>query len=170
MECLEREFSNTMLHLMPGFNLPDFLEGTRHAYGAVTRLMYARDWDALRPLVAPACLDAMTSTMEDIAGDGRRIVDFDADDAIRIQSMTLNNVLLLDDPEFETGDPRKVHLDVRFVTEERWAMHDFHENSPIKPFDGTPFEQTGTLRWEGEVVPTGNKEAVARPWRLFALV
>ena len=158
-----------MLHLMPGFNLPDFLEGTRHAYGAVTRLMYARDWENLTPLVSPACLDAMVSTMDDLAGDARRIVDADAEDAISIQSATLHRVLLLDDPEFQTGDARKVHLDVRFVSLEQWVMHDYHENAPIAPFDGTPFEQSTTMRWEGEVVPP-ESDAEGSGWRLFALV
>ena len=48
-------------------------------------------------------------------------------------------------------------------------MHDFHENESVKPFDGTPFEQTTTMRWEGEVVPP-TSDAEARPWRLFALI
>ena len=159
----------TMLHLVPGFNLPEFLDGTRYGYGAVTRLMYAKDWDALEGLVAPACLDAMVATMDDIAGDRRRIQEFEDQDAVQIKSATLTNVLLLDDPSFQTGDPRKVHIDVRFVSTERWVMHDYTDNAPIKPFDGTPFEQNATLRWEGEIVPPGN-DAEARNWKLFALV
>ena len=156
----------TMLHLMPGFDLPDFLEGARMGYPAVIRMMYAREWDELESLVAPACLDAMVRTMDDIAGDRRRIVEFEDTDAIEIQSATLNQVLLLDDPTFQTGDARKVHLDVRYVSTERWMMHDYNENAPIKPFDGTPFEQTTTLRWEGEVVPPGS-DVEPRGWRLF---
>ena len=159
----------TMLHLMPGFDLPEFLDGTRFAYGAVTRLMYARDWEALEPLVSPACLDAMVATMHDIADGGRRIVEADADDAIQIESATLHRVLLLDDPTFETGMPRKVHIDVRFMSTERWIMHDYHENEPVKPFDGSPFEQNTVMRWEGEVVPPGSS-AEARNWKLYGLV
>ena len=171
---LRRMEMYTMLHLMPGFDLPEFIAGTRVAYGAVTRLMYAREWEALGPLVSPQCLDAMVATMEDLAGDARRIVDHEGDDAIEINSATLHRVLLLDDNyydsgRFEPGGPRKVHLDVRFVSTERWVMHDYHDNEPVKPFDGTPFEQSSTMRWEGEVVPPGC-DAEARPWRLFALV
>lgn len=157
----------TMMHLLPGFELREFLAGTRMAYSAVTRLMYARDWEALESLVSPGCLDAMVSTMEDLAGDRRRIVDADDDEAINITSATLCRVLLIDDPEHSEGDPRKVHLDVRFVSTERWVMHDYNENAPIKPFDGSPFEQTSVMRWEGEVAK-GDTET--RPWRLFAVV
>jgi len=157
------------LHLMPGFDLPDFLAGTRVAYGAVTRLMYARDWEALEPLVSDACLEAMRWTMEELAGDARRIVGTDEADAIDITSATLNRVLLPDDPDFVTGSPRKVHLDVRFVSMERWVMHDYHTNAPIAPFDGTPFEQTSTMRWEGEVAPP-DSDAEVSSWRLIGLV
>ena len=166
----------TMLHLLPGFDLPEFLAGTRMAYGAVIRLMYSRDWDALETLVAPACLEAMVATMDDIASDRRRIVEFEDQDAVEIHSASLNRVLLLDDPTFEVGGPRKVHIDVRFTSTERWVMHDYNDNAPIKPFDGTPFEQTSTMRWEGEVVPPARAGAdpdeivEPRPWKLFALV
>ena len=159
----------TMLHLLPGFNLPEFLAGTRVAYSAVTRLMYARDWDSLEPLVSPACLDAMVSTMDDIAGERRRIIEADAEDAISLTSATLNRVLLLDDPEFETGMNRKVHVDVRFVSTERWVMQDYNDNAPVKPFDGTPFEQTSTFRFEGEVAPP-DSGVEPRAWRLYGLV
>lgn len=159
----------TMLHLMPGFDLPEFLAGTRLAYGIVTRLMYAREWEQLETLVAPNCLDAMVSTMDDIAGDRRRILEADADDALNIESATLHRVLLLDDPSFVTGDARKVHLDVRFVSTERWTMHDYNDNELVPPFDGSPFEQRTVMRWEGEVVPPGS-DVEARNWRLYGLV
>ena len=108
--------------------------------------------------------------MEDIAGDRRRIEEssFEADDAIVLQSATLNRVLLIDDPEFEVGMPRKVHLDVRYVSIEKWIMHDYNDNEPVKPFDGSPFEQTSCWRWEGEVAPPDSD--VDTRWRLFGLV
>ena len=190
---MQRSEMYVKLHLMPGFDLPDFLAGSRMGYNAVTRLMYERNCalrresscslfaplthtpsiltgDALRPLVSPACLDAMEATMEDIAGDRRRIEEssFEADDAIVLQSATLNRVLLLDDPEFEVGMPRKVHLDVRYVSIEKWIMHDYNDNEPVKPFDGSPFEQTSCWRWEGEVAPPDSD--VDTRWRLFGLV
>lgn len=158
----------TMLHLLPGFCLPDFLEGTRVAYESVMRLMYARDWEALKPLVAPECLSGLTETMDGIAGDTRRILNADAADAIEIQSATLNRVCLLEHGgSLKLDVPRQVHLDVRFVTTERWLLHDYRENTQIKPYDGTPFRQEAIMRWDGEVAKDPHEST--RPWRLHGL-
>ena len=64
-----------------GLDLPDFLQGSRLAYAAVTRLMYSRDWDALEPLVSPAMLNAMQQTMEEEPFDVRRVEGCEEEEA-----------------------------------------------------------------------------------------
>ena len=77
------------LRVLRGLDLEEFLEGSAHAYGVVSRLMYRRQWDKLEPLVSPDCLDAMQFTMEQFGDAGQRIEGIDADDAIRVRSNLL---------------------------------------------------------------------------------
>ena len=58
-----------------------------------------------------------------------------------------------------------VHLDVRFVSTERWKLFDHRENAFVAGFEGAPFERFSTMRWEGEVAMSGE----AQPWRLHGL-
>eukprot|EP00966_Prymnesium_polylepis_P153141 3537634-Prymnesium_polylepis.1 len=161
----------TKLHLLHGFDLPEFLAGARVGYCAVTQFMFERDWEALAPLVRPECLEVMRSAMDGIANDGRRVVDADADGAIAVYSATLSSVSILDDEagtcgrRFSMNGVRRVHLDVWFVAQERWRLHDFHENAAVQPFDGKPFERTTLMRWEGETSLSDE----TRQWRLYGL-
>ena len=52
------------LKMLPGLDVPEFLEGAKMAYDTVTRGMYARDWDGLRPLVSKRMFEAMNGAME----------------------------------------------------------------------------------------------------------
>ena len=108
MQCVD---TYAKLHLLPGFDLPEFLAGTRLAYETVTRLMLSRDWELLEPLVASECLDAMVIAMDGLSSEARRVMDHEADDAVRVNSATLCRVLIPDDPEWSAGEPRKVHLE-----------------------------------------------------------
>ena len=171
MRCIEMY---TNLHLLPGFCLPEFLRGTRMAYEVVTRKMYERDWETLRTLVAPDCLDALMAEMDAVAGDARRVVDADAVDAITIRSATLNRVAL-QGPDVGSGvdAARRAHLDVRFETTERWTLHDYREHVAVPPLDGTPFAQRCVMRWEGDVRTAADADGAdgAAPceWRLVGL-
>lgn len=100
------------LRTLPGLDLPDFLQGSRLAYAAVTRLMYSRDWDALEPLVSPAMLNAMQQTMEEEPFDVRRVEGCEEEGSIVVTQATLQRVQLLTPPTDDAWAPRKCHLDV----------------------------------------------------------
>eukprot|EP00962_Isochrysis_galbana_P055911 scaffold27723_cov101-Isochrysis_galbana.AAC.1 len=62
------------LRMLPGLDLPEFLRGARGAYPVVCSLMYARDWEALQPLVSPRCLEAMRGAMDTMGDNAQRVV------------------------------------------------------------------------------------------------
>jgi len=177
-----------MLKLLPGLDLPDFLAGSSLAYGAVTRLMYAQDWDALEPLVSEQMLNAMQSTMAELTGDGRRVMDVENDGAIAVHSAVLRQVLILQDdeqdPSIQPRAGRRCHLDVAFVSHETWTLMDYHSNETVEPYDGRMRVQESTWRFEGVVVPSstdGGEAAVASDsdnggddeaagWTVYAIV
>ena len=149
----------------PGFDLPEFLAGTKVAYVAVTRLMYERQWDALRPLVSAPMLKAMQATMEEIANERRRVVDVDLDDSIEVQSAVLRQVLILKDESDLPEGFRRCHLDVRITSRETWRMFDYNENEALEPFDGRARLQESTWRFEGVLASPwlGESEAPTAP-------
>jgi len=140
-----------MLRVLPGLNLPEFLAGTRMAYGAVTRLMYARDWIALEPLVSAEMLAAMQETMDQFGGEGRRVVDAEDEDAIVVQSAVLREVHVLADQEAVGPSGRRCHLDVLIRSHEKWSLFDYHQQEAIPPYDGRVRTQETTWRFEGVV-------------------
>ena len=133
----------------PSFDLPDFLAGSKVAYAAVTRLMYERQWDALRPLVSAPMLTAMQATMEEIANDRRRVVDVDLEDSIEVQSAILRQVFILQDQEGVPEGARRCHLDVRITSRETWKLFDYNENVALEPFDGRARLQESSGSMEG---------------------
>lgn len=152
-----------MLRALPGLDLPNFLEGSRVAYTTVSTLMYAQDWEALDPLVSPAMMTAMQQTMEELSGDGRRVMGLDDEDAIAVHRAVLREVLILEDEDesVPNGTTRRCHLDVLFVSHEKWQMWDYHTNEALAPFDGSVRVQETTWRFEGVVAPTVEGEEPA---------
>lgn len=159
-----------MLKSLPGLDLPDFLQGAALAYGTVTRLMYAQDWEALRPLVSTEMLKAMQSTMDELSGDGRRVIDLDNEESIVVHRAVLRQVLILEGPEGADGSvqassdrpaapaAQQCHLDVFIVSHEKWQMMDYHSNDTLEPYDGRVRVQQSTWRFEGLVVPPASTE------------
>lgn len=154
------------LRLLPGLDLPDFLEGTRFAYSAVTRLMYRRDFEGLAPLVLPACLTAMEEAMDEFGGAAHRVVDEEADDAISVRHAVLHRAFLLQ-PESGPDEPKRCHLDVRFSVSERFRILDMRTNEPVPPFDGRERVQESTWRFEGPVTAA---EDESDGWRVHSIV
>jgi hypothetical protein len=140
-----------MLRVIPGFDLPDFLMGTRLAYGTATRLMYARDWVALEPLVSKELHSAMQETMDIFGAEGRRVMLPDAEDAIDVKSAVLRRVAVLEGEEDAAG--RRCHMDVLITSHEKWSLYDYNEKAAIPPFDGRMNVQEATWRFEGTVAP-----------------
>ena len=99
-----------MMRQLHGFDLPEFLDGCRHAYPTVCGLMYERDWITLEPMVAPKCLEAMQHMMEEFGSAAQRIQVEDADEEFQVQSALLTKVMLID--EDEPYGPN-CHLDVK---------------------------------------------------------
>ena len=99
-----------MMRQLRGFELPEFLDGCRHAYPAVCGLMYTREWDALEPMVSPKCLEAMQAMMEEFGSAARRIQVEDVEEDFQVQSALLTKVMLIDDDE---TDGPNCHLDVK---------------------------------------------------------
>lgn len=164
-----------MLRALPGLDLPDFLLGTRHAYGEVTRLMYRRNFAALEPLVAPACLEAMQQTMDEFGAAAHRVVDADLDGAIAVRRAVLCGAEVFKPAPDDAPDaPRRCLLDVRFEVSESFSIHDMRTGEPIAPFDGRERLAQSTWRWEGAVAPPaedGGEPADAEEgWRVHSLV
>ena len=156
------------LRVLRGLDLEEFLEGSAHAYGVVSRLMYRRQWDKLEPLVSPDCLDAMQFTMEQFGDAGQRIEGIDADDAIRVRSNLLCRAQVMKeagDEGLSSDAPRMAHLDVSFVVDEKFAIYDFNTNEPVGGFDGGTRQQKSTWRFEGAVSAQEEGE-----WRLHAII
>ena len=156
------------LRVLRGLDLEEFLEGSAHAYGVVSRLMYRRQWDKLEPLVSPDCLDAMQFTMEQFGDAGQRIEGIDADDAIRVRSNLLCRAQVMKeagDEGLSSEAPRMAHLDVSFVVDEKFAIYDFNTNEPVGGFDGETRQQKSTWRFEGAVSANDEGE-----WRLHAII
>jgi hypothetical protein len=142
-----------MLRTLPGLDLPEFLQGARMAYSAVTRLMYSREFEALGPLVSPAMLNAMRQTMEEEPFDVRRVEGHDEDESIVVTHATLVRAQLLTPPSDDLWLPRQCHLDVAFTSEETWRIYDYREGMALPPFDGRSRTQQSTWRFEGSVRP-----------------
>ena len=141
-----------MLRALPGLDLPDFLHGARQAYITVTRLMYRAQWAELAPLTTSNCLIAMKEVMGEVAGAGRRIEGEIEEGSVSVDRAMLHRAQILES-EPRPHVPLKVHLDVRYDATERFRIFDFHEKSPIAPFDGRPRQQVSTWRFEGTVTP-----------------
>ena len=140
------------LRVLRGLDLEEFLEGSAHAYGVVSRLMYRRQWDKLEPLVSPDCLDAMQFTMEQFGDAGQRIEGIDADDAIRVRSNLLCRAQVMKeagDEGLSSDAPRMSHLDDSNVDDEKLAINDINTNEPVGGFDGGTRQQKSTWRFEG---------------------
>ena len=149
----------TMLRLLPGFDLPDFLEGCKVAYPAVTTLMYTRQFDELATLTSPACCEAMRATIEGMADDGHR-TQLPSDGVLaEVLSARLRSVQLLQSDDGDTP-PGACHVWVDFEAEERLTIYDYHTHEPIPPFDGSVRVQTSTWVFSGVVNP-GDEEGAA---------
>ena len=159
-----------MLRNLRGLEVPDFLEGCRHAYSTVSWLMYRREWDHLSELVAPHCLEAMQSTMEEIGDRGQRI-EIEPED-ITVRSALLSRVRLLETPADQQPGGVPCHLDVRFVVQETYRIFDFHSNELVPPFDGSPRVQESNWRFEGSVSDPEADQASEQEvgWKLYGIV
>ena len=153
------------LRNLKGLDLPNFLEGTRHAYVVVQRLMYQRDWDELEPLVSEGCLKAMQETMEHMGSVAQR-VQFEEGDIV-VQSAVLRKARVLKPPEtiFLNGC---CELDVHFTADESFQIFNYHTNEAMPPFDGGTRSQESTWRFKGVVSPT--EGAAMTDWQLLAIV
>ena len=171
----------TMLKLLPGLDLPDFLMGSRFAYGSVTRLMYTQDWESLEPLVSEQMLKAMQETMEEITGGGRRVIEVETADAITVEKAVLRQVLIMSDDS--ESSVRRCHLDVHIVSHEKWQLMDYHTNKTVEPYDGRVRVQESTWRFEGVIAPppadgeessdaaaTDTSRQVELGWTVYAIV
>ena len=101
---------------------------------------------------------------------GQRIEGIEADDAIRVRSNLLcrAQVLKREDGAEDglTSDaPRLAHLDVAFVVEEKFHIHDYQTNEDVGGFEGGVRTQRSTWRFEGAVSPDEEGE-----WRLHAII
>ena len=136
------------LRLIKGLDLREFLAGTAIAYPAVMSLMYAREWEGLRPLTSAGAFEAMRATMEEMAGEGHRVeLDGDGADAIDVLSCRLRKAeVLVPDEHTPAGT---VHLHVDYEVEERLTIVDCHRDEPIAPFDGRARVQRSTWVYEG---------------------
>lgn len=173
-----------MLRSLPGLDLPDFLEGARHAYGVTTRHMYRKNWDELEPMVAPGCLVAMQEAMEQLtAGDDpSRVVGEDEEGAITVKRAVLHQINIVDIERTEAASlrlphrtasdddfaPVLCHLDVRFEAEESFRIMECQGNNAVEPFDGRVRNQQSIWRFEGSVAPEDDEHD--QGWRVFALV
>ena len=159
------------LKMLPGLDVPEFLEGAKMAYDTVTRGMYARDWDGLRPLVSKRMFEAMKGAMEQYGDDAKRIEGFEADDAIEVTAARLARVRLFNDMDSPWA-PRRCHIDVHFSTLESWKIWDYRDNAHVEPFDGQRRVQEYTWRFEGSVMPPRmtEEEALAKDLSTYDLL
>ena len=101
------------LHSHHRFDLPEFLEGSRHAYCVCSKLIRQKRWPELSSLVSPSYYEAVAQTFTaDVHPDCHD------DDPIRIVSSVLTRA--------RTGgsDHRDAHLEVRFRA---WQMTTFDD-------------------------------------------
>ena len=113
------------LRLLHGFDLSDFLFGSRHAYRVVSDLVQSAQWDALSPLVQPSCLEAMQVLAPNVA-----LLPADADTTISIRSAALQSARLLEPCATRNIVKGTTHLDVRFVSLQGITLHDLSHGVP----------------------------------------
>ena len=162
------------LRLLHGFDLPEFIEGARRAYGVASAAMYERDWGYLRPLVHEDCLGAMQGMAEDLAARAQRVQIPDVEEssapAFNVLSAKLRRAQLLQ-PSSDGVEAGTWHLQVHYRVEERIVIYDYSTNEPIQPFDGAPRLQESTWLFEGVVVTeSAEKGETERTWILRAFV
>lgn len=158
------------LRLLPGLNLKEFLRGAAVAYPVVCSAMYTRDWDALAPLVAPRCLEAMQEAMDGMAEVGQRVSLAPDGSDLTVLSATLARAQVLQTSDEVPQGSCLLH--VKYTVRETYSIIDCHSNAPMPPFDGSVREQESTWVFEGIVRPEGegDREEEEPDWKVHGIV
>ena len=133
------------LRLLHGLDVHEFLHGSRHAYHVVHSLLRGGEFDALEPLLQPACLEAVHGFAPHVA-----TLPHHADDSISILSAVLTDARLLEPSAEECVVPGTAHLEVRFSALQGVTLHDLQSGAtPL----AAPRMQESTWTFEGVVRP-----------------
>jgi hypothetical protein len=139
------------LRLLHGLDLPEFLQGSRHAYSVVHDLLRAADFDALEPLMQPKCLETLEGFAPNIAAMPRN-----TDDSITMLSAVLSAAHLLEPCSYTPEGT--AHLEVKFQALQGVTLHDFRSGAtPL----ALPRLQQSTWTFEGTVRPEGEQRGGA---------
>lgn len=136
----ERTHTWMSLRLLHGFDLEDFLTGSRHAYLVTSELLQAGEWDKLGELVHPEVLQAMEETF---AEGGHPYVHgpFGAPDGhINILSAVLAGA------RTSGEDADVAHLEVKFRALQGVTLHDLQFGDALHEL---PRLQESTWCFEG---------------------
>lgn len=162
----QMELSATLLWVP--LDVESFLQGSKGAYVAVSRLMYERQWAALTPLVSADCLSAMQEAMYDYSSKAvaLRAPEGGFEDAVNVQTAVLHRIVFpsanaeegeggsADAPresllsQLQQGKEIWAAVDVRFVAEESFELIDEANGNPIDLF-AQPRTVTSVWRFEG---------------------
>jgi len=149
----ERTHTWMSLRLLHGFDLPEFLVGSRHAYLVTSELLQAARWEELRELVHPDVLESMEETFE-VAGHPYVCgpTDGNGDGDINILSAVLSSART-------SGDDADVaHMDVKFRTLQGVTLHDLQHGDELHE---VPRLQESTWTFEGVRFPPPDGDASA---------
>ena len=137
------------LRLLHGLDLPDFLQGSRHAYHVVHNLVRDCEWDALEPMVQPKCLEALEGFHPNI-----KALPQDTDNDISILSAVVSSARLLEPCTYTPIPEGTAHLEVKFAALQGVTLYDLQTGAtPLVD----PRLQQSTWTFEGTVRPDGEQ-------------
>ena len=147
IDLYERTHTWMSLRLLSGFDLEEFLRGSRHAYLVTSDLLQAGKWDDLSDLVNPVVLESMEETF---AANGHPYLH-GPDGNINILSAVLSSA------RTSGEDANTAHMQVSFRALQGVTLHDLQFGDILAE---VPRLQESTWSFEA-VVPTDDELAAA---------